>query len=334
VLAAPPNSNKSSEARSEQRDGRRFGYGGHKFGDHHFAVAGAEIGDQDRVEARVEGAPPTARPNPAESTADSGATPAIAPTAAGAAGETPTRPTAAKPTVAVGFEGVDTASETGKCLAAAGEEGATDDGVGAGTEKAPAPAPAKPAGSTAVSTHTAAWTTAIRTGEATLPGKAGANKSTTPATTARDHQPRVAGTDHKTAAAATAGPVTGPGTTRASHYDLQDLARSQVEIAADLGASATGTNAAGKGAAASLRAKGEDLIGVGGRDRESDGAPTIGEVEQRSAGGRFRGGDRQERRPTQQKQFHFCLPDMRYAPKSMPVSTLVPHYGVVVKERK
>jgi hypothetical protein len=35
-----------------------------------------------------------------------------------------------------------------------------------------------------------------------------------------------------------------------------------------------------------------------------------------------------------QKQLHFCLPDVRYVPKSMPVSAFVLHYGVVVEERK
>jgi hypothetical protein len=186
VPAPPPDSSDAHEARREHRDGRRFGHCRHKFGDHYLAVAGVEIGDQDRIEAGVEGAPTTARTNPAEATADSGATAAIAPTAASAAGETPTRPAAAKPTVAVGFEGVNTASETGKCPAAAGEERATDDGISAGTEKAPAPAPAKPAGGTAVSTHAAAWTTTIRTGEAALAGKATPCKGAATTATAGD----------------------------------------------------------------------------------------------------------------------------------------------------
>ena len=58
--APPPDSSDAREARREQCDGRRFGHCGHKFGDHHLAFAGLEIGDQDLVRARVEGAAATA----------------------------------------------------------------------------------------------------------------------------------------------------------------------------------------------------------------------------------------------------------------------------------
>jgi hypothetical protein len=47
----------------------------------------------------------------------------------------------------------------------------------------------------------------------------------------------------------------------------------QAEVATDLGASTAYPDSINKGAAASvLRAKGEDLIGVGGRHREDDGS--------------------------------------------------------------
>src|SRR6266478_4618555 len=97
--AASPDSSEAGEAGAEERDGRRLRHCGCKFGYHDLAVAGPEIGDQDRVCARVERAAATARTNPAEATADRGATAAIAPTAPGAAGETPTPPTPANPTV-------------------------------------------------------------------------------------------------------------------------------------------------------------------------------------------------------------------------------------------
>jgi hypothetical protein len=51
VPAAPPD---SSEACRDQQDGRRLGHCGCKFGDHDFAAL--EIGYQDLVYARVEGA--------------------------------------------------------------------------------------------------------------------------------------------------------------------------------------------------------------------------------------------------------------------------------------
>jgi hypothetical protein len=50
----PPHRREAKEAGAEQRDRRRLGYG--DFGDHDLAVAGLEIGDQDLVRARVEGA--------------------------------------------------------------------------------------------------------------------------------------------------------------------------------------------------------------------------------------------------------------------------------------
>jgi hypothetical protein len=64
--------------------------------------------------------------------------------------------------------------------------------------------------------------------------------------------------------------------------DLEGFRSSQVKIAADLGAS---TASAAKATVSTLRAKGEDLIGVGGRHREGNKAAGIGEIKRRSAGG-------------------------------------------------
>jgi hypothetical protein len=48
----PPHRGEAKEAGAEQRDRRRLGY---EFGNHHLAVAGLEIGDQDLVDPRVQG---------------------------------------------------------------------------------------------------------------------------------------------------------------------------------------------------------------------------------------------------------------------------------------
>src|SRR6266404_5362082 len=58
--AAPPDRSEAGEAGAEQRDRRRLGHCGRKLGDHHLAVGGLEIRDQDLVCAGVEGAATTA----------------------------------------------------------------------------------------------------------------------------------------------------------------------------------------------------------------------------------------------------------------------------------
>src|ERR1700682_4507054 len=61
----PSHLGEAKQACAEKRDGRRLGY---EFSDHDFAVTGAEVGDQDLVGARIEGAAtppgPTTPTNP------------------------------------------------------------------------------------------------------------------------------------------------------------------------------------------------------------------------------------------------------------------------------
>jgi hypothetical protein len=171
---------------------------------------------------------------------------------------------------------------------------------------------------------------------ATAGGSAAATGAEKPAATATtttgNDLRRVARADHETPAPATG--VAAAIAARTADGDLQDFPCGQAEVAADLGTSTSYADETEKGAISALRAKGEDLIGVGRRRREGDETTGIREVEQRGAGGWFRGGERQKRRPTQQKQFHFFLSAVRYLPKTMPVSASVLQYGVVVEERK
>jgi hypothetical protein len=119
---------------------------------------------------------------------------------------------------------------------------------------------------------------AVRTGETTL---AGPPKNPATAATAGDDERRVTGTDHESATTTAAGltPHTG-----AADGDLEGVSAGQAKIAADLG---TSTARATKGTCISaLRAKSEDLIGVGGRHREGDETAGIREVEWHGVGGR------------------------------------------------
>jgi hypothetical protein len=72
----------------------------------------------------------------------------------------------------------------------------------------------------------------------------------------------VTAADHETTATPTASVFIAA---RAADSDLQGLPCGQLEVAADLGASTAYAGCTAKNAAAALRAKGEDLIGVGGR---------------------------------------------------------------------
>jgi hypothetical protein len=99
------------------------------------------------------------------------------------------------------------------------------------------------------------------------------SKPATGATATRNDQQFVTRSDDETAATTTA--IAG----RASNGDFQRLACGQAEVAADLGTATTWAGLITKPSASPLRAKGEDLIRVGGRHREGDKAPGISEVE-------------------------------------------------------
>jgi hypothetical protein len=121
------------------------------------------------------------------------------------------------------------------------------------------------------------------------------------AATAGDDERRVTETDDERATTTATSFTRG---TCAADGDLQALPGGQAKIAADLGASAAGANTV-----SALRAKGEDLIVVGGRHREGDETAGIREVEWHGAGGRPRHDEPQKRCPSQQNQLHFVLPD-------------------------
>jgi hypothetical protein len=102
------------------------------------------------------------------------------------------------------------------------------------------------------------------------------------------------------------------GDSGAADRNLQDLACGQAEVAADLGTETTFADypAAGDDVAA-LRAKGRDLIGVGGRHREVDEAPSVGKVEWGSTGARPRRDQPGNCHPSQRQPFHFGLPNVQ-----------------------
>src|SRR5258707_10274640 len=81
-------------ARPEERDGRRLGHCGHKFGDDDLSVAGPEIRDQDLVDPGIEGAATTAGLS-SEHAAVAAAAAAVTATAAGAGSAAPTTAEAA-----------------------------------------------------------------------------------------------------------------------------------------------------------------------------------------------------------------------------------------------
>jgi hypothetical protein len=135
-------------------------------------------------------------------------------------------------------------------------------------------------------------------------------KPTTAPAPAGDDQWCVVRPNHKrTPAATTASVETGTTTALTSpdpaNGDLQNLARDEIKITADLGAAAAGANGTAPGAAAALRAKGEDPIGIGRRHREVDEAPGVREVEQGGVSDRPRCGEPHKCYPGQQKPSHF-----------------------------
>src|SRR5436190_903974 len=97
------------------------------------------------------------------------------------------------------------------------------------------------------------------------------------ATTAasRNDQRHVVRADHEAATTATA--TTPGGHPGAADRNLQELACSQAEIAADLGPAAS-RRAWKCSATPALCAKGKDLVLVGGRYREGDKASRVGEA--------------------------------------------------------
>ena len=97
-----------------------------------------------------------------------------------------------------------------------------------------------------------------------------------------DDQRRVIGADHKTPTPASA-PKTGA---CAADGDLQHLPCGQIAVAADLGSS-TAIGVTNTIASATLRAKGDDLIGALDRHAEGDEAYGIIEFEPLGMGGRF-----------------------------------------------
>jgi hypothetical protein len=103
------------------------------------------------------------------------------------------------------------------------------------------------------------------------------------AATAGDDERRVTGTNDESATPATASLARH---TRAADSDLQHLACGQTEGATDLGTETARADKASKRTGAALRAKREDLVGVGRRHREGNETTGISEVERCSAGRR------------------------------------------------
>jgi hypothetical protein len=247
-----------------------------EFGYHHLAVAGPEIGDQNLVCSRIEGAATTAR------SITTGATKAAAPAAVPA--------TTAVAATRAGAEAA-TAQATREVWKRTTTAPAVRIRAAAGAEKAATAATTTVlhTGTTAAASAPAlATVTAVRPDEAPLAGEAdNAHNDATTATATGDDQRRVAWADHETATAAATVDTTATGTTNG---DLQRFASDQGEVATDFGPSTTYADA-DEAAASPLRAKGEDLIRVGGRHREGDKAPGIGEVEWCSARGQPRRGE-------------------------------------------
>jgi hypothetical protein len=163
-------------------------------------------------------------------------------------------------------------------------------------------------GAAAVAAGATPFSTAIRTSEppATRPtyGRLDDRRQATAAAAAGDHQRRVAWADHE--APTTSSTATTSIAANAADGDLQNLVCGQAEIAADFGTSTA--CAEPQGTASALCAKGEDLIGRGGRHHEGDEATGVGEDEWHGAGGRSRRSYRHKHRSTQQKLFHFGSP--------------------------
>ena len=178
-------------------------------------------------------------------------------------------------------------SETRECATAAGPEA-----VAAGAEK-PAPAASR-AVAASVAARASVAAAAVWAGETAFAGNIGRGYpvysekvAAAAATTGDDQRGVVARADRKAATTTAASSSAAGHDARASDGNLQDLARGQTEVTADLGAKTPTTwTALSTCGTAALRAKGEDLIGVGSRYRKIDEASGIGEVERYGPGGR------------------------------------------------
>jgi hypothetical protein len=270
---APTQCGEAKQAGAEQCDSRRLWNCGREFGDHDLAIAALEIGNQDLVGAPVKGATTATWVNKTEAATMGGTGAATAAITSAPTGTAKATSTASAPTEAAAGSAC-APGETGEC--------ATTVSRGASAEKTTA-ATAATAAVTTITTGAAkgvagdgAAAAAVRTGETTLAG----SETPATATTAGDDERRVTGTDHKSAST-TATTVTRA--TCAADGDLESFPGGQAKIAADLGAS---TACAHKDTVSALRAKGEDLISVGGRHREGDEATGIREVEWHGVGGR------------------------------------------------
>jgi hypothetical protein len=291
--ASPRNRSKTDETRTEQRERCRLGHRGRKFGDDDLAIAAPEVGHQDLIDPRIEGAAAAARGGPAATS-----------TTAKAAASTSTwisrAPSAATkaPVSAVDVEGGDAAGAAsskiweGAAAPSLAEGTKWTDAITAGAEEAttpatPAEAPERTATSSAVTALPAvtgaasAAASETASGAAALAGTTSATSaaSATTAATTSDNKRHVIGADHEGATAPTTASHTG-----AADGDLESFPGGQAKIAANLGGLTA--CAARKAAVSTLRAKREDLISVGGRHREGDEAAGISEVERCSAGRR------------------------------------------------
>jgi hypothetical protein len=308
-----PHDHDAGEAYAKQRKGCRFGYGGRHLCDDDLAVSGLETGDQDLVGAGVEGAAAAARWGPA-------ATSATAVAAASTA--TWISRTAAATKASVPADDVERGDAAGAASSKIWEgaaapslaEGAKwTDAITTGAEEATTPAttaeaPERTATSTAVTAVPAVTgATSVAAGETAsvataLAGGTSATSAASAPTAAAttDNQRRVIGTDHEGATTPTTARHT-----RAADGDLESFPGSQAKIATDLGPETAG--AARKPTVSTLRAKGEDLIGVGRRHRKIDNAAGEGKIKDDRCGlGAVMGcGKRQERCTSDQKLFHF-----------------------------
>jgi hypothetical protein len=276
--SAPSHRGEAKKACTEEHDRRRLGYG--DLANHYLAVAGVEIGHQDRVDAGVEGAATTTLTG-ATWGFEAAATAAVpAAPAGGNKSATTTTKTAAD--VASGETWECASSSTGKIEGTSTEKAATATTAGAAGAGA-----ATVAAGTPTATTTATAITTVRAGETAPAGERHSPRqvpSTATTTAASDDQRRVIRADHERATTAPAAEICLVAA-RTADGDLQDLPCGQGKIAADLRAKTAYANyVIAKVAVAALRAEGEDLIGVGGRHREGDQVTGISEVERHGAG--------------------------------------------------
>jgi hypothetical protein len=296
----------ADKARTEQRQGCRLGHFTRDFGDDHLAIANLKIGYQDLVRTRVEGAAAAAEAKRGGSRA---ATTSAVPTTT-TAGTVAATTTAAEPTVAA--DEANAASEIGKPGTTAGAARIAP----ASTEKAAATtAPintsfAPGAIATALAAGDAASAAPVRASEAASTGREYAGAA---AGTGND-QRGVVGANHEGAAAAG---TAEPGSPRASHGNLQNIARSQTEVATYLG-----TQTSPFFAIPALRAKSEGLISVAYWHHEGNKTSGIGELKDdgRSVGNSLPPDEPQECRPRKQKLSHRVPPQL----------TGVINYGIVL----